>query len=41
MIIFGEILLQMVGRMIRSCGKFDTAMVLRAALYMTELPEEL
>ena len=40
MIILAEIPLQMIDRMICSCGKFHTVMALPAILYLTALPKE-
>jgi len=40
MLILAEILFQMIVRMIRSCGKLQTAMVLHAVVYLTALPKE-
>jgi len=40
MLILAEIPLQMIDRMILSCGKLQTAMVLHAVVYLTALPKE-
>jgi len=39
-LILVEIIFHMIVRMIRSCGKLQTAMVLHAVVYLTALPKE-